>query len=122
MPGSPRWACTQSASTRTLERLIAYFSLSALAGVQILLASRDTSDEQVHLAAQADAEGSIQKRGDQRQRGRRDAKTRDPFRVADDTDDREHEADALSEPRRGFCLKFTWRREPWPDQVAVDQA
>src|SRR6185437_7184480 len=119
MPGSPRWACTQSASTRTSERLMLSFSLSVLAGIQTLLASRDTSDEQVHLAAQADAEGSVQERGNQRQRGRRDAETGDTCRVADDADDREHEADALREPRRSFRFKFFRRGEPWPDRVPV---
>src|SRR6266699_1451015 len=122
-PGSSRWACTQSASTRTSERLMLDLLLVGFLPVSGSLASgRDTSDEQVQLAAQAEADGSVQERGDQAGGGSGDAQRGRTRRIADHADDREDQADALGEPRRRLGFQFRRRAQPGPDEQSVDQA
>src|SRR6266487_5749072 len=93
--------------------------LSALPGARYLAYGHDTSDDQVQLAAQADAEGSVQERGYQAEGGGGDAKRRQGRRVADYARDGGHQANALREPRRRLRFKLLGRRQPRPDERSV---
>ena len=82
----------------------------------------DPPDEQVHLTAQAEPEYRVQERRDQRARGGHGAQPGQARRVAGQADDREDQADALSEARRRFGLQLGRRAQPGPDQPPVQQA
>ncbi len=57
-------------------------------------------DERIELAAEADAEGCVEERRDEREAGGDQTQQRDAAGEADDADDGEHEADQLGELQR----------------------
>ena len=76
----------------------------------------ETGDERVELAAEADAEGRIEERGDQRERGGHQAQRRQPEGEAGSADHREQEADELGELQRRHGLPIRHGAEPRSDE------
>src|ERR1700761_6019394 len=99
-PGVPMCASTQSASTRTSERLMVRFLLVR----PVLVGRPNPLYEQVHVAAETEVEGRVQERGGQRERGEDDPEDRQAGREAERADRGEYHADALGEARRRLRL------------------
>src|SRR5579875_4001360 len=97
-PGSPECASTQSASTRTSERLMQKNLLGRSGRCFPLRRRPDPADEQVHLVAQAEAEGRVDERGSQGHGGERHAEGSEARGVADHPDHGDDHADTLREP------------------------
>src|SRR5947209_11109513 len=103
--GSSRCASTQSASTRTLLRAIAYsfyclcLRLRSSGDVTNDGPPEHTDQSKMDLATEAEVERCIEKCRAQRECRRHHAERGDAGEIADSADDGEPEADALREPR-----------------------
>src|SRR5215472_853178 len=118
-PGSLIWDSTQSAPTRTSERLI----FETLLGCgQPSCGRPDSLDEKVHMAAEAEVKRRVEERGRQRERGEHRPDDGRPGQIADRADRGERHAHALREPWRCLRLKFCRGTEPRPDQGSVDDS
>src|SRR5215469_1300326 len=118
-PGSLMWDSTQSAPTRTSERLM----LETLLGCgQPSRGRPDSLDEKVHMAAEAEVERRVEERGRQRERGEHRPDHGRHGQVADRADRGEGHAHALREPWRCRRLKLCRWTEPRPDQGSVDDS
>src|SRR3984957_4390381 len=110
VPGVLMCASTQSASTRTSDRLMSENPpCTAASGGRT-----DPLDKQVHVATEAEVEGRVEERGCQGERGEDDPHDRDPGREADRADPGEHHAHALGEAGRGLRLGLRRRPEAAP--------
>ena len=74
-------------------------------------------DERIDLAAEADAEGRVEERRDQREAGGDQADERNARGESDDADDGEHETDQLGELQRRHGLLLGDRREAGSDEA-----
>src|SRR6266542_736742 len=64
------------------------------------MARPDPADKQIHLTAQAEAEDSVEERGDEADRGGRHAQGGHPGPVTDNSDNANQQPDGLREPGR----------------------
>src|SRR5665213_3866278 len=87
-----------------------------------LASSKETTAQQVHLAAQAVAEGRVQKGGDERQRRCSEPEPAQADREPDNADRGEAETDRLGESRRRLWFAFSWRTESLGQRVPKQQA
>src|SRR5262245_18235027 len=114
--GSSRWESTQSASTRTSERLTEL--PPAGVGTDGREAARGkASDEKVHLAAEAETKGCVKESRPEGERRGNDSDRCGAAQVAGCADHGEGEPHALGEPGRGLGFQLGRGAEPGTDQV-----
>ena len=109
---SAHWAVTSTFS-RLIEQLLTFWGLSAVAG-------SGSADQQVGLAAEAEAEGGVEEGRGQRERRRDQAERGHAEHEPERADQGEPEADALGEPQRRRGFPLVGRPQPRCDQVPVE--